>query len=445
MANEIQSTDLLGAELLCGYKYFDAQNELTQNRDAEIATLNQLFQQKEKIENSFDKKADLTQLAEVRTSYDEYKNHYKGKDYSQYCGKKVKSLIEEKIEFQSEFRLFLIFTILLAILTATFVIGFIFSQTDLLPEDERDKFIPMLPFSIIGMCIIQVIACTKRVFWIEQYNEFDGDGECAGMCTVLFLIGILAFPISLLVYLYKTIVRAVQISEVNKRIVTRNFWAQYQREIPMMTIKQYVDSMSDTVKNVYFKHCDREKIAKNVAIINQQIQAQQLVIQSIEKQIVALTNEGKQIVNDLTEIPAYYFKEDSVIQMLFFYVNKRANNITDLINMYEQKVFQDKLIHAVQSIKVSIDNLANVVRSSFVTLGLQLGVINESIQENTRQLLLNKDKLAQIQDDLSRNYIQTVEHINNVENIVNNQNEYITNVTNEQHNSVVANITIKPN
>ena len=118
-------------------------------------------------------------------------------------------------------------------------------------------------------------------------------------------------------------------------------------------------------------------------------------------------------------IPAYYFKADAVEKMLFFYVNKRADNIRDLINLYETTVFQEAVLKSLKDIAVSVDRLADTVRGSFNRLGLQLGVINESILENTREQRLNRGKLSEIKDENARHYMDIVDAMSEIEIITN--------------------------
>ncbi len=396
MANEIQSTDLLGAELLCGYKYFSSYKELESQMNSisdDISKMeyNQITVAKAMVNNNHFTIKDFPRYEESYKLFERTKLN-SAKAELAYAQKKYDSAVSE-IKGR---RIWFIVAIVIFVLTLAIGIPVIINYGNSGSDDPG--ILPLFPFLLIAEVWL-IIAKFPQSGAVKKINNAKQELQQAERA-------------------------------INSIKITFRAFVEEQSTISQQLIYQYIAEVSSN---------------QQLARIREVIELSNKELEFVQEKITQLKLEGKQIVNDLTEIPAYYFKEDSVIQMLFFYVNKRANNVTDLINMYEQKVFQDKLIHAVQSIKVSIDNLANVVRSSFVTLGLQLGVINESIQENTRQLLLNKDKLAQIQDDLSRNYIQTVEHINNVENIVNNQNEYITNVTNEQHNSVVANITIKPN
>ena len=151
------------------------------------------------------------------------------------------------------------------------------------------------------------------------------------------------------------------------------------------------------------------KANKNIAICNQAL--------------LALENVNKQFVGKLTEIPAFYFKPEAVEKMLFFYVNKRADNIRDLINLYETTVFQEAVLRSLKDIAVSVDRLAETVRGSFQRLGLQLGVLNESIRENTKVQRLSVEKLAEIKDENARHYLEVVDAIGEVEFI---SNTYVT-------------------
>ena len=142
-----------------------------------------------------------------------------------------------------------------------------------------------------------------------------------------------------------------------------------------------------------------------------------------------LKDKGVQLQTLLTVIPPYYFQNDAITKMLFFYVNKRADNIRDLINLYETTVFQEAVIKSLQSISISVDRLTETVRGSFNRLGLQLGVINESIQENTATQRISHEKLSQIKDENTKHYMAMVNAIEEIECI---SNTYVsTNVTSD--------------
>jgi hypothetical protein len=86
-------------------------------------------------------------------------------------------------------------------------------------------------------------------------------------------------------------------------------------------------------------------------------------------------------------------------------------------------VFQEAVLRSLKEIAISVDRLAETVRGSFARLGLQLGVINESIRENTQVQRLNSQKLSEIKDENARHYLEMVGAIEEVEIIA---NTYVT-------------------
>ena len=119
----------------------------------------------------------------------------------------------------------------------------------------------------------------------------------------------------------------------------------------------------------------------------------------------------------------FYFKQDAIEKMLFFYVNKRADNIRDLINLYETTVFQEAVLSSLKDIAISVDRLTATVRGSFQQLGLQLGVLNESVMENTRVQRISQEKLSEIKNENERHYLEMVDAIEEIELI---SNTYVT-------------------
>ena len=142
-----------------------------------------------------------------------------------------------------------------------------------------------------------------------------------------------------------------------------------------------------------------------------------------DKILLALDKVYDSAVKQLTEIPAFYFKADAIQKMLFFYVNKRADNIRDLINLYETTVFQESVLKSLKDISISVDRLTATVRGNFQQLGLQLGVLNESIMENTRVQRISQEKISEIKDENERHYLSIVDAMEEIELI---SNTYVT-------------------
>ena len=70
-----------------------------------------------------------------------------------------------------------------------------------------------------------------------------------------------------------------------------------------------------------------------------------------------------------------------------------------------------------QNISISVDKLSESVIGGFKRLGLQLGVINESIQENTAIQKLNYEKLSEIKDENARRYMEMVDTLHEIEEL----------------------------
>ncbi len=451
MENQLQSVDLLGAELLCGYNYFSAQDHLSNRKQHQQQLLSQ---QQDKLKEL---KTDLEQAKrQIPANYDvdEVVNHpvfiaryeqdkkthadnfpkyfdVEQRKYQAVCQSKEldrKGRLEKAIQQNKEIdkenaiakRKRTLSTLSVVGSVSLIILAIMGIVVGALTKDRSDILVAWLICSALGIvpAIILCISVISNVVIESKSGDFKIKPH---------------LPTS-------SLEKPTQFVPLDEQQCKEKYLKQFAH-----TPKKYfrVISQKWNVLEPLLRVIFADQIAQNIAVAqakveeqNQKIATQQQVIALIQKQQEWLTAEGKQIVRDLVEIPAYYFQQDSIVQMLFFFLNKRANNVTDLINLYEQKIFQDKLVHAVQSIKISIDNLTTVINRNFARLGSQLGVINESINENTSQLILNRTKLNSIQDDMSKKYLTTVNHINNVKQIVEKHHEW------EQSNPTTVNVTV---
>ena len=142
------------------------------------------------------------------------------------------------------------------------------------------------------------------------------------------------------------------------------------------------------------------------------------------------TEEKNQLLNSLETLPVYYFNEDAVNKMLFLMANKRADTIKELVNLYEEIQWQNKLINGLADISLNIKDLVRDLNENFQSLGRQLKCINDNVLDakvvvsdsvnemrnailiNAASNILNAKVLSQIKDDNAKHYLEMSNNIN---------------------------------
>ncbi len=416
--------ELLGAELLCGYNYFKAQEKFENTNQQNKVQMAQLAMKKGDAKETFPRTGDLTQLPEVQAKYESYIQTHKTTTYNTYCQSKIKSLRENvqncREKFWKYFGVFLglILSGLWAVYGLLVAVGVI----------ENTTFANY--FGATGLCVgggvfifFEVLAFQRTPIFSAIFGE-----DCENMQLMLWVGWWLIIPVlsvfNIPLFLVLSVIHFSSLCHAKKAAKQTDFREQFRVAHPLKTLGEFAHDLPQKEKDIYYKYIHQAEIDRNVAHYDRLIERQNLVLTNTRNHIVKLNAEGQQIIQDLEIIPQYYFTKESIERMLFFFVNKRADNIKDLINLHEQTLFQEELIKGINNLSVSINKLTQAVNDGFRRLGAQLGVINNSIMENTRQMQVNKQKLDTIQDKVARNYINTVEHIHNVEKIVQEHSDY---------------------
>ena len=371
MANEITEKSCLEAELLLGYKLFQ-QKETVQSRKEALQTEATALKAYETA-----RERNLYNPTYQQSVYNAYWKYREAEIKKKQEAEKAKKETEAR-ENVALYKRKLIVGAVVTFLVIAFIEGILSLIVIDNSMDWTTMLVPMLVFLILPLCVYIPIAISHLLTLRKLKNEKPT------------------------VPSYQTLANTVI-------------------DFPTYAKKYYGEAK---LREEYDKgHADT--LAKKKAIV-EKANAQ---IGLCDQTLLALEGVYDSVVKKLTELPAFYFKPDAVEKMLFFYVNKRADNIRDLINLYETTVFQEAVLRSLKDIAVSVDRLAETVRGSFQRLGLQLGVLNESIRENTKFQRLSVEKLSAIQDENARHYMEVVDAIGEVEFI---SNTYVTtNVTTE--------------
>ena len=94
--------------------------------------------------------------------------------------------------------------------------------------------------------------------------------------------------------------------------------------------------------------------------------------------------------SELELIPEFYQKPEVIEKMLFLYMNRRANNIMDLVNVYEQTQWQEAMLN-------SMKNLGHFIINFEKTLSRNLSIISNQINELTKEQEKSNAYLSNIQ------------------------------------------------
>ncbi|MBQ8292140.1 MAG: hypothetical protein IJX88_06535 [Clostridia bacterium] len=391
MANEITERNCLEAELVLGYKYYEIKAEHEKKISACQHEINYLNNSLHGDRNTYTARRDNLVGSE---SYMLSKHPEWNKEYQDYC-KKAHDEVRRKDKEQ-------------------------FTKTK---TEELNFSKTMQSGSLFLGVVFLFLTVLFNILGVKQFNGDYGKAfQESGWLVAATFMGILAA-----LFLIPFFGSFKSIAKLKEQLA--NYQSDKQADV--MSFEQFVKQKPSLglVKQELSAAYDTEHAAEIEAFTKkeQEIQAKidkkNAELCALRETQTKLLDYGERLPAKLKEIPVYYFKQDAVGKMLFFYVNKRADNVRDLINLYETTVFQEAVLKSLKDIAVSVDRLAEAVRGGFTRLGLQLGVVNESIQENTKAQRLNREKLSEIKDENAKHYLEIVDAIDDIELI---SNTYVT-------------------
>lgn len=120
-------------------------------------------------------------------------------------------------------------------------------------------------------------------------------------------------------------------------------------------------------------------------------------LEKIDSQKSIINKNINDMLNSIESFPIYYASNpDAMKKMCFLYINKRASNLEDLINLYETEEWRNKIIS-------SIDNFRNVLALSSINLSRQLSSLQLGMENNNKALydLTNKINNLEVNVDVA--------------------------------------------
>ena len=87
------------------------------------------------------------------------------------------------------------------------------------------------------------------------------------------------------------------------------------------------------------------------------------------------------IKKTLKIVPHYYFNEKAIRGILFLYITKRGNTISELVNLYEDEKFREKLLNAINKNTEVIQNFTSSVNDLTKVVNDRLENINNTLKK----------------------------------------------------------------
>lgn len=110
----------------------------------------------------------------------------------------------------------------------------------------------------------------------------------------------------------------------------------------------------------------------------------------------------KSLIFSLKVIPEFYAQDcDAIKKICFLFVNKRASNVEDLINLYETEKWRNKVLQ-------SVDGFKRVVYMSQQNLSSQLCALNANVSLANKSLIEIANKINDVKIDVD---VKTTVHV----------------------------------
>lgn len=162
-------------------------------------------------------------------------------------------------------------------------------------------------------------------------------------------------------------------------------------------LKNVVDSTVDSYNRQYYMPEIQKTVDERYDI-------------TVKKRVEYIDEIGPRIKSQLKEIPGSYFKQEDIYGLLALYMNKRANNITDLINLYETEKFRSELVDTLSDNTAQIASLRKEMSSWMSSINSRLETANASINRMHQglhedyQQLTEQAKMLAIDSSMNSDY-----------------------------------------
>lgn len=385
MANEITESKCLEAELLLGYKYFQQKNALAAKKAEYTARLQSANNAYARACDAYDvqRQSDLASESYFEKRYPQDKAAYQA-----YC---------EDLKAQARARELQATAERLA------------AQKAEKEQAEKERQVRFWVWFLIGIALIVLTV----VMSIEGCKGAETPADASPLASLAVFVGVGAF------LCMGTAFGGFDKAEEENAQNTQTEQAQMQgfmsTSVNLPSYRTYLIEKNGYAYYLQDYPAKGEEYVRRENELSAQVQEMQAQLTKTEQMQAELETRGENILKKLNVIPVYYFTEDALSKMLFFYVNKRADTVKELINLYEQTEFEDSLLKAVRNISISVDKLKDSVNGEFIRLGAQLGILGQSVAENSEMQRLNREKLKEIQDKNEKYYFDIIDEMHSLE------------------------------
>ncbi len=431
--------DLLGAELLCGYNYFQVQTTLENSKLEQEQELVKLQEQRQTVCEQAIDRVNLSKISSTKRHYNSYIQDHKAgyKPYSRQERQYQKGYVRDKV---LEFLNFLWGPVAII---ACIVLFYLLSLLHV--EDIFDNFWTglFLWFIAIIVWVIQYGGCVIGalgilVYWagitmgdmwessFEWYKDFFL-GTILGRILFWTTIGMIFFPIMfagvfvahIATTIFKIIVNPFAVVfGILRLIFPSGLKAQYKRDHPRLTIRQYAHKMDETKKNELFDQLIQMQRDKAIVQITQRIKEQQVVVDKCSMSISQFYTEEEQILKALTLVPILYWQKLAINRMLYFYINQHGDTAKQLIKLHEKEKVGVDLLATLPHLQVSLQKLAEEVEDTFIEVGAELEVVSTMEVNFQTQTFLHRANLDKIKDKTTRAYFVIVDLMHNIQSFL---------------------------
>ena len=121
-----------------------------------------------------------------------------------------------------------------------------------------------------------------------------------------------------------------------------------------------------------------------------------------------ICNSMQSLTDNLEIIPEYYATQEAINYMLFYFVNKRGDNIKELINLYEQEKWQRAVLQSLDNISASIEKLSRKLDEKMIKIAKAFSCLEISINN---KLMFLDNKIDAIADETTQHYLKLAKKI----------------------------------
>lgn len=86
-----------------------------------------------------------------------------------------------------------------------------------------------------------------------------------------------------------------------------------------------------------------------------------------------------EIHNYLSVVPLEYFNEEAITGMLYYYTTKRGDTIKELINLYENEKFKEKLLGTIQQNTLTMQSIGKVVVTQLFNISQKMDSLHTEL------------------------------------------------------------------